>query len=256
MRRVGIIIHFLPVLVDISAFAVDRSRAPPLMFPTGFHYEAARFGGATTLVRRVLLCTAFGMMVAGVGAQSGEKLTTITWTIVGATGATNVSLDFAFPANFTLWNEYPVVLSDTLYSVMASYLNGVVPGTTPTPGRRVDNTTGAAQEDESMKWYWIALIVVGGAVGVTAIVLAIYFGVMANKANKGPAAIPLLPNNPVIPPPTEPAGCIASFVSATYPSTSGGRYAKVIQVPIVCPRTPGTVVGGHTFDRDPHLQSA
>lgn len=218
------------------------------MFSFGF-LSKARGHVRHSLVHWLVVWALCGLW-GGVGAQTGvgapSSLTTVSFTIIGATGGTGASLETVLPANFTLWNVYPVTLSDTVYSVMASILNDVMPGATPTP--TAPNTTAPAQADNSLSVYWIVIIVVGGAVGVTAIILAIYFGVMANKANANNKVAPLLPQQPPVAP-VDPAGSsIASLVSSTYLSPAGGRYTKVIQLPIVCPRPLGTVVSGYPVD--------
>ncbi len=187
----------------------------------------------------LLHCIAvWALCVTAQSSSSSVAGSTITYTILGAPEGVggNTSVNSTLLANFTVWGEYPVALIDTVYSVLVSALNGdaVVPGTTPTPK--------AEQKDEPMRPEWIALIVVGGVIGVTAIILAIYFGVKASKANKRQDDAPLLPQDP---PPAEQDRRVTSFVpSVVYPSPPGGRYSKVIQVPIVCPRAPGAVAPG------------
>jgi hypothetical protein len=190
----------------------------------------------------VLLLAAFSrLIVAQSSSSSTVSGTTITYEIIGDANVTT---------NLTVWDEYPVTLTDTVYSVMASLLNGVLPGTTParrdtsSPGT---TSTAPKQEDEPMKWYWILLIALGGAIGVTAIVLAIYFGIEASKAKATHAEIPLLPPNdystrPPPPPPEaegiRPAGggAVSSSLGFRYSSSGGGGYSKIIQLPIVCPK--------------------
>lgn len=195
--------------------------------------------GMHALTMCVLLLAALSrLIVAQSSSSSTVSGTTVTYEIIGDANVTT---------NMTLWDEYPVIPMDTVYSVMASILNGVLPGTTP--ARRDSSgpgTTSAApkQEDEPMKWYWILLIALGGAIGVTAIVLAIYFGIEASKAKAMHAEIPLLPPNEFStrPPPPEaegirPAGCaVSSSLGFRYSSSGGGGYTKIIQLPIVCPK--------------------
>jgi len=152
--------------------------------------------------------------------------TTINFEIIGDVNVT---------ANLTLWNEYPVLVLDTVYSALASLLNDVMPGTTP---RRSTMTSTPKPEvvEEPMKWYWIMLIAIGGAIGVVAIILAIYFGIEASKAKKVREELPLLrPEDPAAPHAEEGSRpvSVASSLAFRY-SQSGGGYAKVIQVPIVC----------------------
>ncbi len=187
------------------------------------------------------------LFASAVGAQSpsppssSSGYSTLTFTIIGANTGNSSDL-VSIPKNFTIWGEVSVTLVDTIYSVVASLLNDVSPpGTTPTPDRRAaaGNTTAAGGGSEPMQWYWIILIVVGVCIGVTAIVLAIYFGIEASKQKNDQAKATLLPQQPqpsAPPPPpppgASPEGCITGF------SPRGGRYTKIIQVPIACPRAP------------------
>lgn len=182
----------------------------------------------------VLLLASLSRLVVAQSSTSSSSIsgTTVNYEIIG---------DANFTANMTLWGEYPVSLTDTVYSVMASILNGVLPGTTPPPGT---TSTAPKQEDEPMKWYWILLIALGGAIGVTAIVLAIYFGIEASKAKAMHAEIPLLPPNDFSTRPPRPeaegirpaGGAVSSSLGFRYSPSGGGGYSKIIQLPIVCPK--------------------
>jgi hypothetical protein len=163
----------------------------------------------------------------------------VTYTIIGVETANQTDLD-KIPLNFTIWGEIPVTVVDTFYNVVANLLNGVSPGTTPEPPDRraqdLPGTTSAGGDSSSepMKWYWILLIALGGAVGVTSMVLAIYFGVNASKKSTDQAKTVLLPQETSEPgqPNPETGGCIGFL------QPHGGKYTKVIQVPIACARPP------------------
>jgi hypothetical protein len=187
------------------------------------------------------LCLVLWLLACGLGRVSSTTAattgggTTVVFEIIGTLGD-----DLNVSTNFTLWDEYPVTPTDTVYSAMASFLNRVLPGTTPRPG-----TTSAApkQEEEPMAWYWILLISLGGAIGVTAIALAIYFGVMASKANQALDELPLLHRDDHGGPQAPSEGSaratgLASSLAFQY-SHAGGGYTKVIQVPIAVPRQQG-----------------
>lgn len=172
-------------------------------------------------------------------AAAASSSSTVTFTIVGAI---NLNTSEVKVLNLTLWDEYPVSLSDTVYYDVATFLNNALPGTTPTAPagarRSSGNSTDTGEGSEPMAWYWILLISLGGAIALAAIITAIYFGVQSNLlAHKytqlPPPVVPqyyLPPDAPPPPPPPPPAG--------------GGVRActkKVIQIPIMRPAAPPAV---------------
>ena len=184
-------------------------------------------------------------LIAGASASStavtqslASSSMVVTVSIIGAIDLNSTTFKLQ---NMTLWGEYPVSLSDTVYYSVTAFLNDVLSGTTP-PDRRSTNTSDAAKDaaDEPMAWYWILLITLGGVVAVVAIVLAIYFGVVANQARANDTP-------PLLPPPPMPSDGIHQARSLGFPSMSyppPHAYSKVIQIPLARPRAPSPIQHG------------
>lgn len=195
----------------------------------------------------LLIATSLCLILAEppLAAAAGTGTSTSTEIIVSIVGAVNLNTSEMRIMNITLWGEYPMSLSDTVYYDVATFLNGVNSGTTsppPTGARRSGNSTSSSDDggSESLAWYWIMLIVLGGTGLLVAIVLAIYFGVRVDKNNKvHPEDTPLLPD--AVPD----AYRVARFVGLpvmSYPPPHA--YSKVIQIPLVRPTAPPSVHTG------------
>lgn len=128
--------------------------------------------------------------ISGVNGQ--ESSITFSISTPGAIALNTTTLQ-----NLTIWNDFPVFLSDTVYYSVTTFLNSVgsgSTGTTPSPSdRRGDVGTSSTPAppsssggDGKMEWWHIFLIALGSTVGVIALILAIYFGVIANT-RVGPA---------------------------------------------------------------------
>ena len=198
----------------------------------------------------LLIATSLCLILAEppLAAAAGTGTSTSTEIIVSIVGAVNLNTSEMRIMNITLWGEYPMSLSDTVYYDIATFLNGVNSGTTSPPSstgaRRSGNSTSSSDDggSESLAWYWIMLIVLGGTGLLVAIILAIYYGVRVNSNNNNkvhPGDPPLLPD--AVPD----AYRVARFVGLpvmSYPPPHA--YSKVIQIPLVRPMAPPSVHTG------------
>lgn len=125
----------------------------------------------------ILMFVAFTSIPGVAAAQGGSSIT----FSISTSGA--ITLNTTALHNLTVWNDFPVFLSDTVYYSVAAFLNSLVPGSsTTTPPPLVTSTTPPPTDDGGggLSWWLILLIAFGSVVGVVAVVLAIYFGVIAN----------------------------------------------------------------------------
>jgi hypothetical protein len=118
-----------------------------------------------------LVVTAFLLLVLASPGCAQSTTPSSTVVTVAVTG------DDVLPANLTVWDQFPVMLSDQIEYSIAAMLNSLASGTTTPPPPAADN-------NEGLSWYAILGIVGGGVVLIAAIALLAMNGVMMNKANK------------------------------------------------------------------------
>ena len=152
----------------------------------------------------------------------------ITFTITGQLSVNSSSTEISV-LNLTVWDSYPVSMSDTVYYDVTSFLNTVLltgagastpaPTSTPVPG-----------QEEGWSWWMYLLVGLGSVIGLVALVLAIYFAVKSRQqaAASGYEHLP--------PPP--PGDACRVGTQHHYPPPHAN--SKVIQIPLMHPRSPAS----------------
>lgn len=166
----------------------------------------------------VLVATlAFAVLLWG-SPLCGATTTSSTVVTVAVTAG-----DDELPANISVWDQFPVVLSDQIEYSIAATLNSLASGTTTTPP-----PSSSDDSDGGLSWYVILGIAGGGLVLVAAVALLAMNGVMLNQKKGG--------TNQMQPPPAE---------YDQVPQNDGQMYrpprpnSKVIQVVLTPPGRAG-----------------
>ena len=162
------------------------------------------------------------------GPLCGAQVSSSPSTVV--TVAVTAGEDELLPGNMSVWDQFPVVLSDQIEYSIAATLNSLASGstTTPPPSSSTDDSDGG------MSWYVILGIAGGGLVVIAAIALLAMNGVMLNK---GGAQVQAPPQ----PAPAPPSGNYAQVPQAEQEPTQRPMYrpprpdSKVIQVVLTPP---------------------
>ena len=158
------------------------------------------------------------------GTSPGSKITFMV------TGELQLNSSEVKILNLTLWDEYPVTLSDIAYYDVATFLNSLIPPpgppTTSPPstsnGTRRSTGGDSSSQDSGMSELTIALIAIGGTIGLIAIILAIYLAVISKRgAGGGWTRLPTSSNQCLV----------GDQVVATYPPPHPN--SKVIQIQLV-----------------------